>query len=244
MIQEHQHHTKWSRRRSGSIADRSWFALDQGERHRSLEEYDWVEFKCPLDDAPPLLDMHAAGFALADVLIGFRIRLADVPEPASGDILQCAAASEEPFRIRACELQPFAAERFQQLPGIDARLVTQRYAAWGTDLIRDNPNWCLRLSAEGRTVGWFLAEPGSGGLYLALSMLSSHAPASGMLLYQCALREYCRRGVSIGHAGFSVRNTNVLNIYAALGARFTTRTGVWFWHRSSWKGSPGEPPSC
>jgi hypothetical protein len=66
-------------------------------------------------------------------------------------------------------------------------------------------------------------------------MLSQTAEVSGLHLYQKAFRAYAAKGIPIGHASFSIRNTAVLNIYSQMGARFTPAEGVWLWH------SPTQP---
>ena len=71
------------------------------------------------------------------------------------------------------------------------------------------------------------------GLLVALAMLAGDATISGMLLYQKACAAYARLGYRVGEASFSVTNTAVHNIYAKLGARFSTPAGNWLWIKNS-----------
>jgi hypothetical protein len=88
----------------------------------------------------------------------------------------------------------------------------------------------MQLSLNNRLQGWFLSRPGmQHSLNLALAMLSNTAEISGLLLYQQACVAYAGRGHRLGNASFSVTNTPVHNIYAALGARFMTPGGNWLW---------------
>ena len=190
-----------------------------------------MEFKAPLASAPSAFVLCAAGFAQTDVQMGFRIALAQIADPASISGYDCRSAAEESFTISPEEVRAFAHERFLQLPGITERMLSERYASWANDLVRNHPRWCLRLSHEGVTQGWFLSESNGGSLGLTLAMLSTQATISGQHLYQRALHEYAKAGATVGHASFSVRNTAVLNIYSHLGAKFTPPSGIWTWVR-------------
>jgi hypothetical protein len=110
-------------------------------------------------------------------------------------------------------------------------MLNARYTKWANDLIAAHPDWCVRLVLNGKTQGWFLSEAKGSSVALTLAMLAADAVASGQHLYQRAMREYAKRGGTVGHAAFSVRNTPVMNIYSALGAKFTAPTGVWMWVR-------------
>ncbi len=231
MIQTHETNSRWWGKPVGIITDAAWFAGSEVARNESLAPFAWVEFKAALATAPSAFLLRAAGFALIDVQMGFRIALSTVPESPSVADYDCRSAAEEPFTISADEVRTFTHERFLELPGITDRMLNERYATWANDLIRTHPRWCLRLSHQGVTQGWFLSESTGGSLGLTLAMLSAQATISGQYLYQRALREYVEAGATIGHASFSVRNTAVLNIYSHLGAKFTPPTGIWTWVR-------------
>ena len=94
----------------------------------------------------------------------------------------------------------------------------------------NSPNGVCCVRYQGQPQGWFLSSLTGQGLYLALAMLSQTAQISGLHLYQAAFLAYAAKGARIGHAGFSARNTAVLNIYSQLGARFTPAEGIWLWH--------------
>jgi hypothetical protein len=54
-----------------------------------------------------------------------------------------------------------------------------------------------------------------------------------MHLYEAALGAFAARGHRIGGASFSITNTDVHGIYAALGARFVSTDGSWIWQAST-----------
>ncbi|HYB96119.1 MAG TPA: hypothetical protein VEC39_14190 [Vicinamibacterales bacterium] len=226
MIRLHEANSDWWGRPVGIVTSPEFFRADAAARTAALQPYDWAEFKTPLNDAPSSLELCACGFALADIQINFRIALPAVADTPSLARYQCVAA--QPF-AESPNVRAFGYERFRLLPGVTTELLDARYAAWANALITAHPEWCLQLMLNGRTQGWFLAQPDGGALRLTLGMLSADAVASGAHLYQAALREFATRGAKIGHAAFSASNTPVLNIYARLGAVFTPPTGVWLW---------------
>jgi len=227
MIRRHEANSGWWGEPVGVLDDAGFFALEAPAQRQALDEFSFVEFKAPLEAAPPAAALARAGFLLADVQIPFRIALAAVPPVASLAGYACRSAAEEAFEVRQEHMRGFAHERFTELPGMTIERLNARYATWSNQLIERSPGWCLRLSHGGVTQGWFLAEPAGSGLFLALAMLAERATVSGQHLYQCAMNEFAQRGAGVGQASFSVRNTAVLNIYARLGARFTPAVGVW-----------------
>jgi hypothetical protein len=232
MIKTHEANSAWWGEPVGLITDAAFFDLDAAAQREALDRFAFVEFKSPLESAPSTLLAARAGFTMIDVQINFRIALKQVPPSASLAGYECRSASEEPFRIEHGDVRAFEHERFLRIPGITHEKLNARYVNWANEIIARNPDWCLRLSHEGRGQGWFLSEPTDSTLCLTLAMLADGAMVSGQHLYQCAMNEYATRGAGIGHASFSVRNTPVLNIYARLGAKFTPATGVWLWLKS------------
>jgi len=231
MIHLHESNTAWWGQPVGLITDATWFELPDSERRAALAPYAWAEFKAPLLEAPTAVHLCGAGFALVDVQMNFRIGLVAIPECQSLSAYQCRNASDEPFSIGPDDARTFEHERFLQLPGITHEMLNHRYVNWANDVIAKHPKWCLRLTRQGKTEGWFLSEVSGTTVHLVLAMLSASATVSGQHLYHRALREYAQQGATMGHAAFSVRNTPVLNIYSQLGAKFTQPTGCWLWIR-------------
>jgi hypothetical protein len=231
MIITHKWNSEWWGKPVGLVTDGAWFAQNDSERAKSLEPYDWVEFKAPLNLAPRAVDLCRAGFAWTDSQITFRISLSAVPDAPALAPFECLSAAEQPFRLETTDIRPFQHERFLQLPGVTNDMLSERYADWANDLIAAQPESCLRMTLNGQTQGWFLAQRKGGSFELTLAMLASDAVVSGLHLYQRSMRELAARGGLVGHAGFSVRNTPVLNILANLGARFVATNGVWLWNR-------------
>jgi hypothetical protein len=230
MIREHSHNTAWWGKPVAVVEDATFFALELAVQEEALQTYAWAEFKSPLASAPPLLQLAASGFTLVDMQIGFRLMMGAVRDSTSLADLVCQFADQTPFEVGLGEMRNFEHERFLQLPGASPSRLAQRYARWSNQLVREHPEWCLRVLYQGEVQGWFLASLTSQGLYLALAMLSNTAQVSGLQLYQKAIRAYAAKGIRIGFASFSARNTAVLNIYSQIGARFTPAEGVWLWH--------------
>ena len=235
MIRENVHNTAWWGKPVAVVEDAAFFALEPAAQQAALRTYAWAEFKSPLASAPPFLRLAVNGFTLVDLQIGFRLMLGAVPDSPSLADFDCQFADQTHFEVGLDEPRRFEHERFLQIPGASPERLAQRYVRWANQLVRENPGWCLRVLYQGKVQGWFLAALTNQGLHLALAMLSKSAEASGLHLYQKALRAYAAKGARLGFASFSASNTAVLNIYSQLGARFTPAEGVWLWH-------PGKDP--
>lgn len=233
MIKAHEANSTWWGSQVGIVTDAAFFGLTNAERRQLLAPFAWVEFKARLADAPPALTLQSSGFAWADVQINFRIDLRNVPDSPSLGHYHCSSAAEQPFWVDSGDLKHFEHERFLELPGMTPDRLSARYAAWANELVARNPEWCLRMTLDGRPQGWFFAEPAGTTVSLTLAMLSPSASAPGQHLYQRCLREFATRGGVLGRAAFSVRNTPVLNIYSSLRAHFTAPSGVWMWVANS-----------
>jgi hypothetical protein len=229
LIHEHEANSAWWGERVGMLADAAFFSLSRSEQAVLLADFAWVEFKAPLNAAPPAHRLLGAGFAWVDAQIEFRIGLAHVASSPSLDPLQVRFADREPFTIAACDLKPFEHERFLELPGITPEKLHERYARWARQLVAEQPGWCLEIVYQSRSQGWFLSRQAERGLNLTLAMLHKDATISGMHLYQKALIAYAGRGQRVGWASFSVGNVSVHNIYSRLGAQFTPPMGCWLW---------------
>ena len=229
MIRENVYNTAWWGEPVATVEDAAFFDLEPAAQAAALQPYAWAEFKSPLTAAPPVLKLAASGFVLADVQIGFRLKMDAVqPSPSLAEVA-CEFASQAPFEIGLDEARNFEHERLLQLPGINPKRLAGRYVRWSNQLVREQPEWCICVRYQGQPQGWFLSSLTGQGLYLALAMLSQTACISGLHLYQAAFLAYAAKGARIGHACFSVRNTPVLNIYSQLGARFTPAEGIWLW---------------
>jgi len=231
VIEQHAANTAWLGEPAGLVTDARFFTLSADERNRFLAPYAVVEFKHPLASLPPAASLLEAGFAWVDVQIEFRIGLNRIEDTPSLQELEVCFADESPFTVDDGESRSFEEERFVELPGMTQDALDRRYTAWARQLIAEHPSTSLQVSHHSKPQGWFLSRPSDHGMNLLLAMLHRDATISGMLLYQKSLRAYAARGHSLGWAGFSVRNVNVHNIYARLGARFTSPLGCWVWVR-------------
>lgn len=231
MIREHAFNTRWWGAPVGAVTDPALFHLPEAERRTLLAPYAWAESAMPIADARPhAAAMAAAGFVQVDTQVNFRLSLRRVPDGPSLADLQVELADEQPFRIAADDLAPFASERFLLLPGADQTRVNQRIALWSAELLDQAPQHCLRILYRGQVQGWFLSSPGEQrGLNLTLAMSARDANISGIYVYQKAFRAYADRGHVLGWASFSIMNTAVHNIYASVGAHFLPPWGNWLW---------------
>jgi len=230
LIRDHAFNSHWWGCPVGVVYDAGFFSLDLATQKTLLKPYVWVEFSSQLDQAPPRHQLSAAGFTQTDTQIEFLLNLNQVKASTSTARLSNNFADQKNFHIKAETLTAFSHERFQHIPGYTATRANARYALWANRLIHEHPETCLTLFLDNRLQGWFLSRPGKQGhLNLVLAMLSNTAEISGMLLYQQACVAYAARGHRLGSASFSVTNTPVHNIYAALGARFMPPSGNWLW---------------
>lgn len=234
MIREHVANSTWWGAPVGITHDASWLELGPGERERLLDPYAWVELRCALNEAPSPALLAAGGFFWIDTQVEFRIalkgRTAAVPAERSVDALSAVFADEAPFRRSFDDAASFTCERYLALPGVDQATLDARFHAWATSLKGAHPAHALELRRGDDVEGWFLAEPRAGAsdtVALTLAMATKSSTSSGLVLYERALRAFASRGARLGSARFSVRNTPVLNVYAALGARFTKTIGCW-----------------
>jgi hypothetical protein len=233
MIKTHEFNSNWWGEQVGIVTEAGFFDLSPEQRASLLEPYAWAEFRMPLEHAPlePQV-LQRAGFFQVDTQVNYRLRLTDLQEPESLAGLEVEYADEMPFEVHTSDMRSFEHERFLRLPGATTERVDRRYAQWSRNHIQAHPATCLRILHEGQVQGWYLGDDGSGvGLNLTLAMLSRNAHISGLLLFLRAYQAFAARGHRLGWASFSVQNSPVHNIYAAIGARFLNPTGHWFWVR-------------
>jgi hypothetical protein len=227
VIRRHAFNSAWWDAPVGIVDDPGFFALPPGERAALLSPFAWAEFRASLD-AAPLAAIARSGFAFADVQLHFRLALrAEAADPS----FTVHFAEEAAFAIAPGEVAPFRHERFAMLAGATAERLEDRYLTWSHSLLASSPGTCLELRHVGEPQGWFLATAEPAGLRLALAMLRRDARISGLHLYRHAVSAFAGRGHHVGFASFSVTNTAVHNLYAALGARFTRPEGCWLWSR-------------
>jgi len=229
MIVEDPINSRWWGSSVGRVLDTGLFTCEPRERERLLSPFAWAEFQAPLAATPDPWSIAASGFAFADAQIAFRIRLPSQTIRSSAASLQLRFADEFPFDPGVREIEPFAHERFQLLPGATAQRVNARYIAWARQLVAEQPEWCLEVYHDDRPQGWFCCRVADGHLELTLSSLYAQATIGGLLLYEAALVGFRNKGARVGGASCSVSNGDVHGIYSQLGARFTSVTACWLW---------------
>jgi hypothetical protein len=227
VIRQHDANTSWWGAPVGVLTDAAFFALPAPARDDACAPFAWVEFRCPLAHAPAAHELARAAFEWIDVQIEFKLAISRVASSASSEPLDAVFADEPSFSPDFASAASFGAERYLQLPGVDQPFLDRRFAAWATRLASDHPACAVEIRRDGARQGWFLSQPSGSSLQLTLAMLGHGSVITGFHLYQRALVAYASRGFRIGTAGFSVRNTAVLNIYAQLGARFLDPIGCW-----------------
>ena len=234
MLETHEFNTAWWGAPTGIVRHPEFFSLPVDQQRELLTPFEWAEFKASLvysdrEEALPYRQLLRAGFIQADTQIHFRIGLAALQLTSLLEPLSVRFADEVPFSLPLEAMSIFRHERFYILPGISAERINRRYAMWGQQIILTHPATCLEVLLDGKVQGWFLSMKEGAKLNLTLAMLHQNASISGSMLYQRALVAYGSRGYRIGYASFHVGNTDVLNIYAHLGARFLTPTACWIW---------------
>jgi hypothetical protein len=229
MIKAHEFNSAWWGREVGIVTDPAFFAQPASTRQEELSRYAWVELVQPPSKLPLRTVLAKAGFFYTDSQVRFRLRLERIKPRICAGAVAIQSAYTSPFEVRVDALQDFAHERFYQLPGVTSVRVAERYAQWSNLVLRDHPETCLQFLLNGKVQGWFLSHPASGGLRLALAMLSTESVMSGFDLYSAAIAEYAAQGFRLGFASFSLTNTAVHNIYTNLGARFVEPTECWLW---------------
>jgi hypothetical protein len=233
MIRDHDFNSEWWGARVGFVESGDFFALPPHERQRLLAPYAWAEFRSPLEEMPSPWNIERAGFVQVDTQIEFRIDLRKVQPLDCSAGLAAHSAEESAWDLSLQSAATFQFERFAWLAGSTPERIADRYLRWAKLMVARAPQWCLQIQKDHEAEGWFLSEPGSRGLNLALALNSSRPSLSGALVYQLGLVEYARRGAAIGYASFSIRNTPVHRIYSHLGAVFTPPTGCWLWQKET-----------
>lgn len=233
MIKLHEFNTRWWGQPVGIVTDAAFFELAKPERVERLEDYQWTEFRMPLENPPVDLDaIHAAGFFQIDTQINYRLGFRDLPNPPSLAELDVEFADEAPFEVAADAAKSFDHERFARIPGVSQERADQRYVLWSAEHIARHPATSLRVLHNGRVQGWYLGDDSEGaGLHLTLGMLSRDSSISGLLVFLRAYHAFAQRGYRMGRASFSVNNTPVHNIYVAVGAHFLRPVGHWVYVR-------------
>jgi hypothetical protein len=231
MIRENAFNSGWWGSPVGFVESPAFFSLPPAQQQAALAPYAWAEFRSPLGSAPSLAAVARAGFVQFDTQLEFRIGLQHIQSAPSLDDLSVCFADERPFVVTTEGLASFRHERYMHLPGATPQKLDERYRMWANELIATDPAWCVEISYQTQPQGWFLAGVDDTGLHLALAMAHRDARVSGMYVYHKALLAYARRGARIGHAGFSICNVAVHNIYARLGATFVQPVGCWLWVR-------------
>ncbi len=233
LVRKHDFNTRWWGEPAGIVDSLDFFQCSRASQTAELEPYSWVEFKAPAES--PGLDLRAinqAGFFQVDTQINYRLKLPSAMRPGNLDSLEVEFADQSDFRVSADDIQSFRFERYFKLPGATEERVNLRYAQWSNEQIEACPSTCLRVVSNGRVEGWYLGEAVQGtGLHLTLAMLGRESEISGLLLFLKAYEAFASRGHRLGWAAFSVMNSPVHNIYAAIGARFLAPTGCWLWVR-------------
>ncbi len=229
MIRRHDFNSDWWGKDVGIVSDRAFFELPNSAQLDSLGRFDWVEFVTAVSEIPSRCVLAKAGFFYVDTQMRFRLSLGSKELSDCGRRLEVKSAVESPFEVQPGDIQPFLHERFYELPGATESRIRERYSMWASRLVSQHPATALRFSLGGEAQGWFLAESRNNGLQLTLAMLSARSNISGFDLYSRAMAHFADLGYRLGLASFSVRNSNVFNIYSTLGARFVEPRECWMW---------------
>ena len=239
MIVETEYNSRWWGERFGKVTDAAFFQRSRAKIRADLDAFSVVEFATDDLSCNQSAGLAELGFWWADSQIPFRLNLrkygkSDIPVHLNQ--IRLVSAKEVPFSLKASDLPVFRAERFLQLSGATEQLLAQRYANWSNDLIAADPTLCLQAFKAGSDtpIGWFLGRALSAStIELTLAMNAPASPGTGGQLYEAALHHFGKAGFRLGQAAFSVQNTDVMNLYSHLGAKFQAPTHVWMWQRKA-----------
>lgn len=231
MIKTHDFNTRWWGKPVGIVTETRFFDTPASDQEQLLAQFDWVEYRMPLEHPPvDLVAVHRAGFFQVDTQINYRLNLTKLDAPSSLESLTVEFADEVPFEVHGSDIKAFEHERYLRLPGATEERVNERYALWSQQHRVQHPTTSLRIRSGERVEGWYFGDANAGvGLNLTLAMLSRESDISGLLLFLKAYHAFAERGHRLGWASFSVQNSAVHNIYAAIGARFINPIGHWLW---------------
>lgn len=229
MIDEHRFNSEWLGAPVGIVRDAAaLLAAPRAVVREALARWRFVELRCGADavDRARLADL---GFFLADTQVHFRLGLSSLRPTPSLEGLTLRWADVASFAVAPEAMAAFHHERYRHVPGVTPERLAQRYSRWASNLITASPATCLQVEVGEVAQGWFLSSPEGRKLQLTLAMTSAESKISGLHLYLAAGVAYAAKGYALGEASFSVHNTPVLNLYAKLGARFTSTEDVWLW---------------
>ena len=235
MITETDYNSRWWGAPFGKVTDAAFFALPPDQIRAQLAPFSVVEFSAAENSATLAGQLARAGFWWADSQLSFRLnlrRFAKAEPPKHVARITLRSARQAQFSIAADDLPLFKAERFLRLHGVKPARLAQRYANWANDLIAAHPDCCFEAFDGTRSIGWFLGRAlNPSSIELTLAMSRPETTATGGQLYEAAQYAYARLGFRLGQAAFSIHNTDVLNLYSHLGARFQAPTHFWFWQQ-------------
>ncbi len=229
MIKKHEFNSLWWGTPVGIVTDQYFFQTERSVQKEKLSQFDWVEYKQAPNGGIDRRCLSESCFFHIDTQVNFRISLKKIVAGPSMDALGVAFADEDECQVGLAEMAAFKHERFNCIPGITQQKVNERYVLWANEIMRENPQWCVRIDSDGEAQGWFLSVLEGNTLNLALAMQSINARVSGMYLFQKALLAYAERGARLCKASFSVSNTSVHNIYSQLNAQFVEPLECWLW---------------
>jgi hypothetical protein len=229
MIKEHEFNSRWWGTPVGIVTDAQFFELPLEDQTKLLSKFDWVEYRMASIEEHLGPSLVRSGFYCADVQIHFRVKLSRIEGSQCFSSLNVYQADKREIVLEPSDIKQFRSERFRTLPNISPEKIEERYLLWSRTLVAESPETALSIYHGEKCQGWFLSEVRQGVLDLTLAMLSSQAAVSGHTLYEKAIDHYASCGFRIGQGSFSVHNMNVLNIYSALGARFSAPQSYWFW---------------
>ena len=186
--------------------------------------------------------------ALSALLDQCRFRFVEVSlraelAPLQADRLPAAratvrlAASEDRLPLLAIAESAFDSGRYHADPRVPTALANARYLFWlDNALSRPGPGTrVFALGAAGHPIGFFHVEIEAAAADLRLSAVdpAGNPGIAGFALYAGVLQALASEGVRRVSARLTATNTAVVNLYAALGFRFSEPEIVRHWHSTT-----------
>lgn len=156
--------------------------------------------------------------------------------PAARVTLRLAAPEDRGTLLSIAE-SAFDSGRYHADPRVPRALANVRYRFWlDNALSRPGPGTrVFALGAAGHPTGFFHVEIEAAAADLRLAAVdpAGNAGIAGFALYAGVLQALASLGVQRVSARLTATNTSVVNLYAALGFRFTEPEVVRHWHSAT-----------
>ena len=175
--------------------------------------------------------LESIGFRFVEMIL--RPRLATEPwrNADLGSIVIRAAARNDLDALRVIAGSAFDTGRYALDPRLSARASGDRYADWVERALDSDRQEVWVGDEDGSIAGLFVTEARDDGMYWHLTGIAPTHQGRGLgpRLWKGMLRRHANAGLSTVRTRISAHNYRVLDLYAALGARFDAPEMTFHW---------------